>query len=229
MEHQLPNTILVEQLPIAELVILFMTPQAGTMQRRIANRIHKLYINDLYRFCLNVVKKQFGHTNDWEEIAEEICFQAMQLLLQKLPTLKLKEACSDKEAGKVIGTWLNRTANNIILKHIEAQVKQNKQLKEYKEFVELDLENSETVFRNIDKSYDHQKFLTVWNKLSDMVKEVIMLSYQYDCFPTSTTKNKRHLPKDVLDAFCIKYNTHKDTVRQGRNRAFKDILACQIT
>jgi DNA-directed RNA polymerase specialized sigma24 family protein len=229
MEHPLPNTIIVDQLPIAELVILFMAPTTATMQRRIANQIHKLFIDDLWRFCKKSAGQQFGHTTDWEEVAQEICYKTFQLLFAKLPTMKLKEACSDKEAGKIIGSWLRRTANNLILKHIDTQVKQKEQFNLYKEYVALDLEDSETLFRTTEKSYDSQKFLSVWGKMSAMAKEILMLSYEYDCFPTSKTKNKKHLPAEIIEALCDKYNTHKDAIRQAKSRAFRDLLACEVT
>lgn len=229
MEERTHKPIPIEDMPILGVVLLLIAPQTEIVNRKLANRLHALFMDKLWKRCKDAAQKHFGHTKDWEEIAEEICMDTFQLLFEKLSTFKFKEECTDKEAFKIISSWLARTANIKILNHIKKQVSTNKKFEDYKKFLDLHLEHGTTLVRKTETTYDLIKFRETWENLNPLAKEIVMLSMEYDCLPSGDSKNTKHLPDDILEGLCLKYDTSKENIRKTKQKALERLLSCKTT
>lgn len=230
MEVSVSNSQSIQELPALKLVPYLSIEQDETTKRRAQTRFYEIFKSEIWTFCKNVVKSNFGHINDWEEVAWEIHSEAFRVTLSKMTTFKLEEDCSELKAYNTIRRYIARTANFLILKHISKAVKENENFDKYKEFVELGLDQGESGTIEVQKSYDSKKFNQVWSNFSSLSKEIVLLCFEHDSFPTIDKKNKKHLPADVLEYLCKKYeDTNNDNIRAAKSRAFKKILECKIT
>jgi len=231
MEISLSNKPNIHQLSALGLIPFLTSEQDEVTKRRAQNRFYEIFKDEIWTFCKIVTQNNFGHTVNWEEVAQEIHADAFRVALDKVNSFKLPDNCSEIQAYNTVRKWIARTANFIMLKHITKAVKDKTNFDEYKAFVVLGigLDDAATGVRATEKNYDEKKFNLVWAGLSPFAKEIVFLSYEHDCFPRPGQKNKKHMPPEVLEPLYAKYMTDNDNYRQTKTKAFKKILNCLKT
>lgn len=197
-----------------------------------ANELNSLFYNKfntrLYKYCRIVAYKTYGHTNEWEFMAEEIYQETFISAFEQIKSVRFDETWSDEIATKKITGWLCRIAKNKMMDYIQGRTTEKEQFESYKEFVILKLDKGKTFTREVKVNYDKIKIENVFKSFKPIQMDVALLCAQYDCIGKDGVPNKKHLPDDVIKNLCEKYNTNSTNLRKIKERVLAKLAECRL-
>lgn len=197
-----------------------------------ANELNSAFFNKfnarLYQYCRNVVFKAYGHTYEWEFMADEICQETLITAYHQLKEFEFDKNWSNEIADKKIMGWLCKIAYHKMMDYIRDRKDEHEKHEEYKQFIKLGQDRGKSLKRIVKNNYDKVKIDAFFRSLKPLQIDVIMLCVEYDCIGKNGTTNKKHLPDEIIKNLCEKYGTNSTNLRKVKERVLSKLESCRI-
>ncbi len=229
-EVVLPKQAEMQKLRLVQLINLLSSLPSNTNSEYLTKTIYDKFKNRFYGTLFKLSSKLLANVVDWTSVVDEI-FQDTCLLffhLIRSKQFKLDGTISDEKALSKICKWLRLTSSYKIMEYLRAHKRNVTNFEKYKLHIEMGFDDGESVHRNVERSYDLHRLKQVLSKMKPVERDIIILSHEYECFPTIDNKNKKHFPKDVRLDVCKKYGINDVYFRKIKQVAFDKIIACRI-
>lgn len=186
------------------------------------NEFFLRYKNFLLRAC----KKSCASFDSSEMLADDIFQNTLLKVLNKANTFKSKSEEGDsKNISIEIKAWLSRIAYheliNFLRKNPDEKALSNPFREKSLDFAGAQDDSSEEEKENIKPEKLFQKNIldTALASLTEREKYILMAYMQY----FEASQPLKHLPDEVMQSICMKFDLKPDNVRQIKGRAMKKL------
>ncbi|MBL0103587.1 MAG: sigma-70 family RNA polymerase sigma factor, partial [Bacteroidetes bacterium] len=163
---------------------------------------------------------------DAEEIFQETCIVFFNKISTK--NFTIPSNTKDDTAIKLVLGWLTKTANYKLKEHIRKLTDGDEKFKEYRNHVLSLVDIGKTLHRKVEISYDLSRLKSTLDTMKPIEKEIVLLSHEFNCFPTINKKNTKQFPKESRKKICEKYSINDVNFRKIKSQAFEKIIAYRL-
>ena len=208
-----------EEFELVVLVKLLSSSNEPSLVTEVYKRLNAKFYDFLYKITGKLYSK--FDESEINQIRKDIHQEVFILFFEEMKTFNSKENWTDKECKKILISWLNRTANNLLLKQYGNEKKEKKALIHYKILNQIDNKEGEIGKRKC--TYNREKLKSIMDNLRPIEKEILMACMNYN-----TIDNGNSLPFEIKQALSKKYNVKINSLRKIKERTLIKIRKCKL-
>lgn len=203
-------------MPVLTLISLILSTKDETYLSELQSMFYVEFRQKVYTRCAAVAQKRFGHSPEWREVAEDTVQETFLFAIRNLDKFKSDKFWTEELAVKKVTSWLSEIASHKVLDYYAAQKSEKDELDRYKYDLKMGLQKGKTSDPKKFRIVERAKLEEAMSKLTAIQKDVLLTYIEHDCFINS----QKHLPTDIMDMICKKYNKTSTNIRQLKKRAW---------
>jgi DNA-directed RNA polymerase specialized sigma24 family protein len=227
MEASIPQKPSYQELALIVLLALLIAAPVEADSKEIQAEFYNRFKAEFWKRCHHITNKLFkGAPPDVKAICDDVFQDTFITALEQIKDFEMDKSWDDPNCERVVLDWLSKIANNKLLKRIDEEKKQRTVLNgDYKYFLKVERSAGEIAKRNYAPTYDKTKLDVVWEKLSPMAREIILLCAKHE---TLCEDNTKHLPDEDIAHLIEKYGVTKAALRKAKERTIKALNTCKL-